>query len=63
MFNKEFLKSSLYTFITGAIISLAVSLDTNSTFMLSRGMILSVLAVAVRGGIKALAQYYIAKKD
>lgn len=63
MFNKEFLKSSLYTFLTNAIISIAIYLETQSTFVLSWGMVLSILAVALRGGIKALAQYYIARKD
>lgn len=62
MFNKEFLKSSLFTFVTGAVISLALYLDTNSGFILSRGMVISILAVAVRGGIKSLATYYMTKK-
>lgn len=60
--NKEFLKSSAYTFVTGAIISLGIFLETQSTFVLEKGAILSLLAVILRGGIKALSTYYVMNK-
>lgn len=56
--TKEFLKSALYTFISGFLLVIMAQIDTLTIESIKAGAWVGILGAAVRSGLKALVALF-----
>jgi len=61
--QKRYLISSLITFSTGFIVSIAILMNSLTVENVGWSVILGILLAGLRGGIKAVAEYLVSSQS